>query len=265
MTRTSQGMLIEMDAKTLYESDIKCARCDEYLDSNRPLCLTIPNVSFKMVKISRTQSHSPRMHTKTNQSEHTCWKESDLEDEKEPGCADRNDSESSSFGESESDDFHESDYAGIENPRKNKLQVKHNRYLYAIRQLNRAIVNSKGKTYEKLTSEWYLDRDEEYNVITEKEWHKIGRPKIYKTRMCLTTSCGEDIGVRGKVRVRCYLEGNRMEFTAFLVTSFKDCLISFRQLENEGYNTCFAEKQTYIEKGEDQTSRNILVKFFCPS
>ena len=56
------------DAKTKNESGIMCARCDEYLDSNRPLPLNIRYVSLKMLTISRIQSHSPRMHMKTNES-----------------------------------------------------------------------------------------------------------------------------------------------------------------------------------------------------
>ncbi len=54
--------------------------------------------------------------------------------------------------------------------------------------------------------------------MTIDEWERLGKPKLIESDAALKTASGEDLGAIGKINVRGFLDGQRVEFEAILAT-----------------------------------------------
>ncbi len=80
--------------------------------------------------------------------------------------------------------------------------------------------------YEQMRSVWLLDSGADVHVMTKEEWERFGRPKLVESGVALKTASGEDLEAIGKIRVRGFLDGQRVELEAILATKVQRCLLS---------------------------------------
>ena len=71
---------------------------------------------------------------------------------------------------------------------------------------------------------------------------------LTETKVKLTTASGEDLGALGTVKVRGFLNGQRVEFEAVVATKAQKCLLSGVKLRENGYQLTLSSSGSYIEK-----------------
>ncbi len=77
------------------------------------------------------------------------------------------------------------------------------------------IVSWASGTSEQMKSAWLLDSGEDVHVMmTIDEWEGLGKPKLIDSDVVLKTASGEDLGASEKIKVRGFLDEQRVEFEA---------------------------------------------------
>ncbi len=84
-------------------------------------------------------------------------------------------------------------------------------------------------------------------MMTLQEWERTGKPEITESDVLLKTAIGEDLEAIGKIKVRGYLDGQRVEFEAMLAEDVQRCLLSGIMLR-----AALAGDGSYIEKDNKQ-------------
>ncbi len=64
----------------------------------------------------------------------------------------------------------------------------------------------------------------------------------------LGTASGEDLGATGKITIRRFPEGQKVEFQAIVATKVKKRLLSCTRLREGGYSLVLHDGGTYVEK-----------------
>ena len=74
---------------------------------------------------------------------------------------------------------------------------------------------------------------------------------LTETKVKLTTASGEDLGAFGTVKVRGFLNGQRVEFEAVVATKAQKCLLSGVKLRENGCQLTLSTFGSYIEKASE--------------
>ncbi len=69
-----------------------------------------------------------------------------------------------------------------------------------------------------MKSVWLLDLGADVHVMTIDEWERLEKPELIESNVVWKTASGEDLEAVGKIKVRGFLAGERVEFQAILAT-----------------------------------------------